>query len=388
MTKPVTIGLLWQTLGHPNLGVDALTRANISILETACARASVEPRFVLLGTPGPHQPDVARVTQGAGPSLKQMLVGRGPFIDAVKACDIIFDTSEGDSFTDIYGVKRCLVQSASKLLAAGGGRPLVLSPQTIGPFNAGWSRALGRHVIGKARLTFARDHLSTEALHALGVTNRIDEVIDVAFRLPFEHGERIASDKIGVGINVSGLMYLAAERFQMTIDYPGFIRELIERLTARDDIEVWLVPHVLADGSEDDDAAVNRLIAAEFPKARLAPVFKSSVEAKTFISRLDAFTGARMHACIAAYSSGVPVVPIAYSRKFNGLFQSLNYKRFVDGRASDNVTALSMVDTLLNERDQAKAEIAEGLEIAGEKLGRYEDRLVSLFAEVVHGRTA
>lgn len=385
MTRRITIGLLWQTLGHPNLGVDALTRANIAILKAACERAGVTPKFLLLGTPGPHAPDEAAVQQGANPAFKQIILGRGAFIDDVNRCDIVFDTSEGDSFTDIYGVKRCLVQSGSKLIAMRGGRPLVLSPQTIGPFNKGWSRAIARHVIKKTRLTFARDHLSTEALHALGVHDGIDEVIDVAFRLPFTRAQRIAGDRIGVGVNVSGLMYLAAERFQMTIDYPGFIRALLSKLTARPDIEVWLVPHVLADGSEDDDAAVNRLIQTEFPAAKLAPAFRSSVEAKSFISGLDVFTGARMHACIAAFSSGVPVVPVAYSRKFNGLFQSLNYSRFVDGRASSNDAALAMIDTAIDERVQAAAEIGVSLQIANAKLARYEDALVTLLKEAAHG---
>lgn len=385
---PLRIGLLWHTLNHPNLGVDALTRANIAILEAACARAGVQPEFVLLGTPNPDGIDLANVAQGPGPGLKQLLVGRGPFLDALKSCDIVFDTSEGDSFTDIYGIKRCLLQSLSKLAAARLSGGLVLSPQTIGPFNAPWSRALARHVIGKAKLTFARDHLSTEALHALGVRDRIDEVIDVAFRLPYTAGERLAGDRIGVGVNVSGLMYLAAHRFQMTIDYPAFIRTLLDRLTRRDDVEVWLVPHVLAEGSEDDDAAVNRLIAAEFPRARLAPVFSSSVEAKSFISRLDAFTGARMHACIAAFSSGVPVVPIAYSRKFNGLFQSLDYSHFVDGRSATNEAALTMFDALLAERHAAAGEVANGLGVAASRLARYEDALAQRLGEVAREHAA
>lgn len=385
MTKTITIALLWQTLGHPNLGVDALTRANIVILRAACERAGVTPEFVLLGTPGPHAPDEPAVRQGANPAFKQIILGRGPFIDDVKRCDIVFDTSEGDSFTDIYGVKRCLVQSGSKMVAMRGGRPLVLSPQTIGPFNKRLSRVIARHVIKKSQLTFARDHLSTGALHDLGIYDRIDEVIDVAFRLPFTRAQRVAGDRIGVGVNVSGLMYLAAERFQMTIDYPCFIRTLLAKLSARSDVEVWLVPHVLADGNEDDDVAVNRLIQSEFPDAKLAPVFKSSVEAKSFISGLDVFTGARMHACIGAFSSGVPVLPIAYSRKFNGLFQSLNYSRFVDGRAANNATALEMIDTLIEERVQAAAEIATALKIANSKLARYEDALVPLITDAAHG---
>lgn len=385
---PLRIGLLWQTLKHPNLGVDALTRANITILEAACARAGVQPEFVLLGAPNPDGIDLANVAQGPGPNLKQLLANQGPFLDTLKTCDMVFDTSEGDSFTDIYGARRCLRQSLSKLAAARLSGGLVLSPQTIGPFNTPWSRALARHVIGKAKLTFARDHLSTEALHALGIRDRIDEVIDVAFRLPYTAGERLAGDRIGVGVNVSGLMYLAAHRFQMTIDYPAFIRTLLDRLTRRDDVEVWLVPHVLAESSEDDDAAVNRLIAAEFPKARLAPVFRSSVEAKSFISRLDAFTGARMHACIAAFSSGVPVVPIAYSRKFNGLFKSLDYSRFVDGRSATNEAALTMFDALLAERHAAAGEIAKGLGVAASQLARYEDALAQQLGEVAREHAA
>ena len=40
--------------------------------------------------------------------------------------------------------------------------------------------------------------------------------------------------------------------------------------------------------------------------------------------------GARMHACIAAFSAGVPVVPMAYSRKFAGLFGAMGYDETVD----------------------------------------------------------
>ena len=56
-----------------------------------------------------------------------------------------------------------------------------------------------------------------------------------------------------------------------------------------------------------------------------------------------------MHSCIAAYSAGVPVVPMAYSRKFSGLFlSSLNYPTLVDLR-HDN-------------RDQVHQKIRAGFE--------------------------
>jgi len=45
-------------------------------------------------------------------------------------------------------------------------------------------------------------------------------------------------------------------------------------------------------------------------------------ETKWVIGRMDFFVGARMHACIAALSQGVPAVGLAYSDKFLGVFES------------------------------------------------------------------
>ena len=45
---------------------------------------------------------------------------------------------------------------------------------------------------------------------------------------------------------------------------------------------------------------------------------------------MDVFIGARMHATIGAFSSGVATIPTAYSRKFKGLYENLGYKYVVD----------------------------------------------------------
>ena len=78
------------------------------------------------------------------------------------------------------------------------------------------------------------------------------------------------------------------------------------------------------------------------PRAIVAPAFRTPVEAKSYIAGMDFFAGARMHACIAAVSSGVPVYPLAYSRKFNGLFvETLGYPEMGDLTVmdSDEITA-------------------------------------------------
>ena len=66
--------------------------------------------------------------------------------------------------------------------------------------------------------------------------------------------------------------------------------------------------HVLPeDGARthrEDDFAANAVLAEEFPKLVTAPRFATPSEAKSYIAGLDFFMGARMHACIAAFSSG------------------------------------------------------------------------------------
>jgi polysaccharide pyruvyl transferase WcaK-like protein len=89
-----------------------------------------------------------------------------------------------------------------------------------------------------------------------------------------------------------------------------------------------------------------------------------------------------MHACIGAYSAGVPVVPIAYSRKFNGLFNTLGYEYYVDGKTDTVDGALEKILSAFDKRDTLKLELEKGLRIAEDRLKRYENRLVQILSHV------
>ena len=75
---------------------------------------------------------------------------------------------------------------------------------------------------------------------------------------------------------------------------------------------------------------------------------------------MDFFTGARMHACIAAISSGVPVYPMAYSRKFNGLFgETLGYSSLGDLKTMDSDEIFSGLFAAFEKRNELKNEIEQ-----------------------------
>lgn len=379
------IGLLNHAFGRPNLGVDALSRSNIAILRRACERAGLEARFVLLGKPGGDAPSDADVEQGAFLRLRQLFTGRWePFRRQVAECDLVVDICAGDGFADIYGPGLFLIHTIGKWAALLNRRPLVFAPQTVGPFDRRWSRAVARSILDRATLSFARDGLSGQTLRDMAIASPFQEAIDVAFRLPFEAPPaRSPGAPVRVGINVSGLLFRHGARFGLTLDYPELTRRMVEIAQRRDNHEVWLVSHVIHDDacSQDDHAAALE-IAKQFPAAQNAPRFGNAEEAKSFIAGLDFFAGGRMHACIGAISSGVPVLPVAYSRKFNGLFDTLEYYRLIDGRSMTTEEALAVYTLALDDRAGIADECRSALSVAQGRLALYEDAMCDLLRQI------
>ena len=127
---------------------------------------------------------------------------------------------------------------------------------------------------------------------------------------------------------------------------------------------------------------MNTYLAEEFTGCIAAPRFDSASAAKSYLSGMDFVVAGRMHACIGAFSSGVAVLPVAYSRKFNGLFGTLDYPFFVDGKAQDTDTALKVVRGAFARREELENRIQHGRAFAAKKLAEYEDRMVQIIKEV------
>ena len=387
--RRLTVGLLWHSVTSDNLGVQALTESQLLLCTEAARRADVDIDFVVFGTSGGQHAHWASssVRVGSAISLRELVTLRSPFPGEIRACDVVLDIGEGDSFTDIYGARRFRVLLATKIVALLLGRPLLLSPQTIGPFNNRLFAQLALAVMRRCRLVFTRDHLSTNYLQRKGLVRHVREAIDVAFRLPYQPAQRVPDGKVRVGVNVSGLLYSGGysqdNQFGLTLDYKDLVHRLIARFCEMPEVELWLVPHVLSDRMRvEDDRVPIRELCAQYPGVHSAPEFRLPSEAKSFISGLDFFTGARMHACIAAFSSGVPVVPLAYSRKFNGLFETLGYRALADAKASSTDEALRMILDGYQDRDRLAREVAVGAKLASGRLDAYVDELVSLFTTV------
>lgn len=401
-TSPtMTIGLLWHSMNSGNLGVGALTVSNIEIVERAARKVGIIPRFIVIGWHDKlpryraHM-EVEVVTL----RMKDFVSPRAGLFAILRRCDIVLDIAAGDSFTDIYGTRRIATQLASKILTVLARRPLVLCPQTMGPFcHAHW-RMLARWVIGRAAGVATRDVQSTSYLREIGYRGDIIEATDVAMRLPYDAPAQTIDDfgqktsAIRVGINVSGLLYFGGysrkNMFDLNVDYPRLIRRIVAHFDEMPNVEIHLVGHVLPDYAVDyaqiedkpgadatlaveDDLRASHAIAQDFPAAVVAPFFTGPSSAKSYIAGMDFFMGARMHACIAAFSTGVPVVPMAYSRKFAGLFGTLGYNRTVDCINGNEDEIFAAVVEGFDARGAMRREVYQAMQNCAGRLDTYED---------------
>lgn len=385
----LTIGLLSHMLIEGNLGCVALSIANISLIDRAVKEAGRTAKYVILVTDKIKQAPLdfidAEYEYRVFPGSKQTL--RNPVkllrTNCFDGCDIVFNICAGDGYTDIYGFPRLISESYMSILCHKKHIPIVFSPQTIGPFGSAKARAIARKTLSGLTELFVRDSMSANCCKDLGLNVPIYEVIDVAFALPFER-MKASGSKVKFGLNVSGLLYNGGydkkNYFGLTIDYKNYIDSLVDMVMGLEDVELHLIPHVIHENPVEDDYAVCQSLCATHPGAVLAPRFHSPIEAKSYISAMDFFTGARMHSTIAAISSGVPVVPLAYSRKVNGLYGTLEYPYFIDAKsiASEDEALHETIDLFIRREELAECERVHSMPIYESRLKLYTKRLKDL----------
>lgn len=380
------VGFLGIQCDNDNLGVCALAYAGIGLVDQVVPQ---QAEFVIFSDNSPAGIDRMRRELG----MAQRHIRAVPFrhkspsrlrrsIHEITSCDLVIDFSGGDSFSDIYGLRRIVKLLFHKQIAILGNTPLVLAPQTYGPFRHRLLLPWVRHVLRRASLVFSRDTMSRD--HVATMTRR--EVIlttDVAVRLPWQPAATGPRERLLVGFNVSGLLwaggYTGDNQFGLRADYREYCDRVVGSLLALDH-DVALVAHVQSAASDsiEDDLQACRDIGDRHPRAFPSPRFASPVEAKSYISGTDVFIGSRMHATIAAFTAGIPTIPVAYSRKFRGFYDNLGHPEGIDLRHLPTDEAVERTLGLVEQRDELRIRGAASNVTAQELIEAFPDRIRAL----------
>ncbi len=417
---PLRVGLLGATLETGNLGVSALALSTVGGLVRTGARIEL--------TLFDRRPGVRRIELASGDwklparaiglyysrrlysanNLQQCLLaarlGLGrlhPVLREMAALDMVLDVSGGDSFTDLYGERRFLAQTYPKRIAIALGVPLVLLPQTYGPFEDPGKRGLAEQILAGASRAYSRDPRGLEALQAL-LGERFDPDrhrggVDVAFGLQPRRPEDarlvalVDAARTGdgplLGLNVSGLLHadpqIGPKQFGFRDPYPDIVQRLLERLLEVPEARVLLISHVQAPGyaeGGDHDACLQLLRglgAADAERVTVVPHIDDPAQTKWVIGQCDWFSGTRMHACIGALSQGVPTAALAYSDKTLGVLETAGAGDWVvDPRKEGAEQVVRRIAETVPQRKMMAERI-------GHRLAEVRARLDEEFAEIV-----
>jgi len=248
--------------------------------------------------------------------------------DEINSVDAVLSVG-GDNYSLDYRLPSLLM--GIDRLAMELGKPVVIWGASVGPFEREphFVPAIRDH-LSKMTLIFARESISYGYLtETLGLKNVI-QMADPAFTLSKELVDTVPFwPKSGVngvvGLNISPLIESYKQKGQdLRAETIQFIRDTVAK-----GFGVLLVSHVVPlDGSEKNNDAI--YMAGMLSELRvlgdavtIMPAQFNASQIKQVISQLRCFIGARTHATIAALSSGVPTLSIAYSVKAKGINKDL-----------------------------------------------------------------
>lgn len=325
-SKEIRVLVLWCDSRAANFGLRVLASGNAELVRRALGDGEVVIDFQDFG------PGDSDVSFGTRSILRDLFRSRGPIKSKLRQYDLIVDSGAGDSFTDIYGLKRLAFIAYAHRAISRLGIPLVLAPQTIGPFNSWIGRMVGRRSLRQARLVMSRDSESSAYSAKLGRQADVTAT-DVVFCLP---SAAVASVPVyDVLVNVSGLLWFADDHVDSE-KYRRQVTRLVVDLRERGRRPA-LLAHVIFSPSGHDDVDACRDLAHRirhehgFDIDVVVPA--DLIEMRQVLAGASVVVGARMHACLNAMSMGTPAVPWAYSRKFIPLMRDLGWTHVVDLRA-------------------------------------------------------
>lgn len=408
------VALLGATLGTGNLGVDALGAATvqelvaldpqIEILYQSWTEEPVDIHFgartfrceplVIRRKPNLRQQNgieqlrrLTRLKAKLGKPLGHGLASYSSTLRRLSGCDAVLDLSAGDSFADIYGETIFQYQADLKLLCLDLGLPLILLPQTIGPFASASVRQTAAEVLSRSTLVCTREAEGVDEIHQLcgeDLPKRIAQTPDVAFvlgptptELP-EPTEKHLEENGGplIAVNVSGLLHFGKADFQLAADQADLAMRLVRWALSIENARVLLTPHVVPSPRSPQAAAASptndstdvracrdvleQLSEEERHRVDLLEGADTPARAKHAMSRCDFFVGARMHAFIGSASLATPGALLAYSKKAAGVTALVGVEdAVVDLRTMEAQQVVDAVAALYERRDDLRGRLQE-----------------------------
>lgn len=353
--------------GSGNHGCEAIVRATCKILEnkndielcSRCPNADIKYRLNEIVTVTNDVPAeikrwsvehilVAIARRGFHTNIVQTYFQHKDFLKKIKKGDICFSIG-GDNYC--YS-GRDVLGHYNKIIHMRGGKTVLwgcsFDPQDL--------TAELKKDIAQYDLITARETISYQTLKKYNPNTYL--VSDPAFQLDCIDSslpEGFDSKEV-VGINLSPLIMKCENIEGITRqNYEALIKYILDTT----EMKIALIPHVVIEKNDDRDILWE--LYEKFADSNRICVVSDRMcsELKGIISKCRFFVGARTHATIAAYSTGVPTLVVGYSVKARGIAKDIfgtdeNYVIPVQSLKSEN-DLVKAFEWLRNQEEEVKS---------------------------------
>jgi len=224
------------------------------------------------------------------------------------------------------------------------GKPVVMLPNSVGPFRTAIGRSLSRFALNNCLFVLIRDKPSYEIVQGLSV--RSSKILTSDTALLFE-GSNQRSGWKGRRIGVSSGLYGYSLSEKKIGEYVSAHAVALDRAVEVLDVSVVFLPHYVS-GFRNDDLQISRAIYDKMKHRERAEVIDAASveEFKSLISDVDLLVSSKMHPCVLASSSFVPSLCVAYDHKQTGFFASLGMDQ--DVISLQTVTSVKLFGRILD----------------------------------------
>jgi colanic acid/amylovoran biosynthesis protein len=223
------------------------------------------------------------------------------------------------------------------------GKPIYALPQTIGPLQRGWERALVRWLVARMRLVMVREPRSLALLQEIGADMRRCRLVpDIAFAYPDTAplaAEQLLHEIIGAEwaqkplLGMTLMNWGAQNRhFSHQARYESGICAAIESFLQRTEGHVVLFSQVWGPTSTEDDRVPARRVAAKFVHTGRVHIIDQPLAPavlKSCYALMGLLVGTRMHSNIFALTEGTPILAIGYRTKTWGIMEMLGIEQWL-----------------------------------------------------------
>lgn len=230
----------------------------------------------------------------------------------------------GDNYSLDYGIPKYFTDLDDIVLKKK--KRMIIWGASIGPFSKipKYEKYMINH-LKNIDAIFVRESATFEYLKEKGINNNVFMSADPAFLMDSIEPNKENKPKIeagAIGINLSPLMSDYVTNGDLN-EWTEISVELILRINKYTSRKIYLIPHVTSPHINENDYFFLKNVSLKANHQEnicvlLSPRYNAA-EIKWIISQMKIFIGARTHSTIAALSSCIPTLSLAYSMKAKGI---------------------------------------------------------------------